>query len=63
MKQIMFVLATCFAFSLSLSAQEYKYKVIDKQISREEFLEAYQHRQEYNQVRDTVLTWSTKKNI
>lgn len=63
MKRIMFVLATCFAFSLSLSAQEYKYKVIDTQISREEFLEAYRHRHEYNQVRDTSLTWFTKKNV
>lgn len=63
MKRIIFVFATCFAFSLSISAQEYKYKVIDKQISREEFLEAYQHRHEYNQVRDTSLTWFTKKKV
>lgn len=63
MKRIMFILATCFAFSLRLSAQEYKYKVIDTQISREEFLEAYHHRHEYNQARDTTLTLQTKKNI
>ena len=63
MKRILFVLATCFAFYLSISAQEYKYKVIDTQISREEFLEAYQHRHEYNQVRDTSLTWYTKKKV
>lgn len=48
---------------LEITAQEYPFSVKDTRISRDEFIEAYQHRLEYNQVRDTTLDWHTRKRI
>ena len=74
MMRIVFVFGMCLALSFALflalpvdlaaqGAGHYKYKVIETRISREEFLEAYLHRLEYNQVRDTTLDWHTKKAV
>ena len=50
-------------FCVSVSAQEHQFSVKETRITREEFVDAYQHRLEYNQVRDTTLDWHTKKEI
>ena len=44
-------------------AQEYPYAVKDTRIPREEFMEAYQHRDDYNHVRDTTLACDVKKKV
>lgn len=41
----------------------HKFNVKETRISREEFIEAYEHRSEYNQVRDTMLDWHIKKAV
>ena len=63
MKRTLLTAILAFIAILGMNAQEYEYTVKDTQISREEFFEAYQHRFEYNQIRDTTLDWITKKNI
>ena len=63
MKRTLLTAILAFIAILGMNAQEYEYTVKDTQISREEFFEAYQHRFEYNQIRDTTLEWITKKNI
>ena len=50
-------------FCLDISAQEHQFSVKETRITREEFVDAYQHRLEYNQVRDTTLDWHTKKEV
>ena len=50
-------------FCLDISAQEHQFSVKETRITREEFVDAYQHRFEYNQVRDTTLDWHTKKEV
>ena len=50
-------------FCMSVSAQEHQFSVKETRITREEFVDAYQHRLEYNQVRDTTLDWHTKKEV
>lgn len=63
MKRTLLTAILAFIAILGMNAQEYEYTVKDTQISREEFFEAYQHRFEYNQIRDTTLDWHTKKCI
>ena len=50
-------------FCVSVSAQEHQFSVKETRITRDEFVDAYQHRFEYNQVRDTTLDWHTKKKV
>ena len=46
-----------------ISSQEHQFCVKETRITREEFIHAYQHRFEYNQVRDTTLDWFTRKKV
>ena len=41
----------------------YEYKITETEISREEFFEAYEHRFEHNQIRDTTLNSDIRKRI
>ena len=50
-------------FCLDISAQEHQFSVKETRITRDDYIDAYQHRFEYNQVRDTTLDWHTKKEI
>lgn len=65
MKHTLQILAILIAVQLSLDAvaQEYKYKVTEKKISKEEFVEAYRHLEEHNLIKDTTLSWHKKKSI
>ena len=53
-RQILAILISV-QFSLAAAAQEYKYEVTEKKISKEEFVEAYKHFEEYNLIRDFVI--------
>lgn len=48
---------------MDAATQELPFSVKETRITREEFVDAYQHRLEYNHVRDTTLSWSKKKQI
>ncbi|MBO5816074.1 MAG: hypothetical protein J6R30_08200 [Bacteroidales bacterium] len=50
-------------FCLDISAQEHQFSVKETRITRDDYIDAYQHRFEYNQVRDTTLSWHKKKQI
>lgn len=57
------ILFSFFVLCLNITAQVLPFSVRDTRITRNEFFEAYQHRLEYNQVRDTTLDWLTKKKV
>lgn len=57
------LLLTFLILCLDITAQVYPFSVRDTKITRDEFIEAYQHRLEYNQIRDTTLDNYTRKSI
>ena len=50
-------------FCLDISAQEYQFCVKETRVTRDDYIDAYQHRFEYNQIRDTTLSWHKKKEV
>ena len=48
---------------LDILAQEHQFCVKETRITRDDYIDAYQHRFEYNQVRDTTLSWHKKKEV
>ena len=52
-----------FIFCMGISAQEHQFSVKETRITREEFVDAFQHRFEYNHVRDTTLNFCTRKQV
>ena len=48
---------------LNISAQEHQFSVKETRITRDDYIDAYKHRFEYNQIRDTTLYWHKKKEV
>ena len=51
------------SYETFVHTMRYEYEITETEISRKEFFEAYEHRFEHNQIRDTTLNSDTRKRI